>query len=375
MATFYEDTMRRRMLPNALGMQSAGGTLTQDVAPGQAATALPRSLAIRKQIAELEGSQDQDDGGMSTLNALAAQYAGESFAPLQAQFLKRAAASSPQARTQSQIARLMREAEIADRQEGQQALQAKRLEAQRQAETDRQRAAAERAAEVANLRRELANQRDETMRFLAEFRRPQTTGRAPAAGPAPTSAAPSAPFAPPAPLIITPDIDPSAAMGAEGSIRSTWNKIGDAFNAGNPNEANRMATTQLNALSAKTRTVLQDAFGGRPSNMQLQLIQPLLIQPNELLTGSGTAQARVRALKGMITEGINSQQSVLNAPNASKAQQTRALQKLQELQQLNAEYDALERAFPQQQQAAPATGMPSMDAIQAEIRRRQGVEP
>jgi hypothetical protein len=376
MATsFYEDSMerKRRMLPFSLGVQSPGGVLTQNVQPGQAtqaAASLPRSLELRRKIAELEGSQAEDDGGMSTLNALAAQFAGESFAPIQAQYLKRASASSPQARTQAQLARLMREAELADRQEGAQQLQAERLAAQQQAEAERRAAAAERATEAANLRRELANQRDETMRFLGELRRPQSAGRTTAAGAAATVDAPVTPSAPPAPLIVTPDIDPSAAMGAEGSIRSTWNKIGDAFNAGNPNEANRMATTQLNALSAKTRTVLQDAFGGRPSNMQLTLIQPLLIQPNELLTGSGTAQARVRALKGMITEGINSQQSVLKAPNVTKAQQTRALQKLQELQQLNAEYDALERAFPQQKQAVP--GMPSMDAIQAEIRRRQG---
>jgi len=379
MATsFYEDTIerRRRMLPMSLGVQSPDGVLTQNVQPGQAIqTALPRSLELRRKVAELEGSQAEDDGGMSTLNALAAQFAGESFAPIQAQYLKRAAASSPQARTQAQLARLMREAEIADRQEGAQQLQAERLAAQQQAEAERRAAAAERATEAANLRRELANQRDETMRFLGELRRPQSTNRTPAAAPAPTGAAPITPSAPAAPLIVTPDINPSAAMGAEGKVRSTWNKIGDMLNAGNPNEANRMATAQLNALSSKTRAVLQDAFGGRPSNMQLQLIQPLLIQPNELFTGSGTAQTRVQALKGMITEGINSQQAVLNAPNVSKAQQTRALQKLQELQQLNAEYDALGRAFPQQQQAAPATGMPSMDAIQAEIRRRQGVKP
>lgn len=374
--TFSEDSMerkRRMMLPQSLGV------LTQNVQPGQATQAtpsLPRSMEIRRQIAELEGSQAQDDSGLSMLAALAAEHAGESFAPIQAQYLKRAAASSPQARTQAQLARLMREAETAQQYEDRQALQAERLTAQQQAEAERRAAAAERATEAANVRRELANQRDETMRFLGELRRPQPAGRAPAPGAAPTSVAPVPPSTPPAPLIVTPNIDPSAAMGAEGKFRSTWNKVGDALNAGDPNEANRMATTQLNALSAKTRTVLQDAFGGRPSNMQLQLIQPLLIQPNELLTGAGTAQARVQALKGMITEGINSQQAVLNAPNVSKTQQTKALQKLQELQQLNAEYDVLGKAFPQQQQQQQTVpGMPSMDAIQAEIRRRQGAKP
>jgi hypothetical protein len=375
---FYIDSMKRRMLPMSLGVQSPSGVLTQNVQPGQATQAtpsLPRSMEIRRKIAELEGSQAEDDGGMSTLNALAAQFAGESFAPIQAQYLKRASASSPQARTQAQLARLMREAEIADRQEGQQALQAERLAAQQQAEAERRAAAAERAAQSDQLRRELAGQRDETMRFLAgqsaQLRRDLAGNRTPAAGLAPTGAAPVTPSAPAAPLIVTPDINPSAAMGAEGKVRSTWNKIGDALNAGNPNEANRMATAQLNALSSKTRAVLQDAFGGRPSNMQLQLIQPLLIQPNELFTGSGTAQTRVQALKGMITEGINSQQAVLSAPNVSKAQQTRALQKLQELQQLNAEYDALGRAFPQQQQAAPASAGGSYSDAEKERRYQE----
>jgi hypothetical protein len=171
---FYIDSMKRRMLPMSLGVQSPGGVLTQNVQPGQATQAtpsLPRSMEIRRKIAELEGSQAEDDGGMSTLNALAAQFAGESFAPIQAQYLKRASASSPQARTQAQLARLMREAEIADRQEGQQALQAERLAAQQQAEAERRAAAAERAAQSDQLRRELAGQSDATRRELAAIAR------------------------------------------------------------------------------------------------------------------------------------------------------------------------------------------------------------
>jgi len=173
MATsFYEDSMerRRRMLPMSLGVQSPDGVLTQNVQPGQSTQAtpsLPRSMEIRRRIAELEGSQAEDDGGLSMLAALAAEHAGESFAPIQAQYLKRAAASSPQARTQAQLARLMREAEIADRQEGQQALQAERLAAQQQAEAERRTAAAERATEAANLQREL---RDREERFRREMR-------------------------------------------------------------------------------------------------------------------------------------------------------------------------------------------------------------
>ena len=173
--TFYEDMLkRRRMLPQALGMQSPDGVLTQDVQPGNA---LPRSLGIRKQLAELEGQTDdmsaiqafarqQGESGQSAmLNALAAQFAGEQFQPVQGQFLKRAMAAQepmrvgkgmvtpdgkyivdPGAKREAQIGRLSREAEIADRSEAQQAAQSERIAAAREAaqlRADNQRAIAE----------------------------------------------------------------------------------------------------------------------------------------------------------------------------------------------------------------------------------------
>jgi hypothetical protein len=103
--TFADDVeQRKRMLPLAL---SFGNTLTNTVQPGQA---LPMTMRSRLQ----KVSQDLDaldakepdlsewqayarqrgqEGQSSMLNALAAQYAGENFQPLQAQLLKRAAAS------------------------------------------------------------------------------------------------------------------------------------------------------------------------------------------------------------------------------------------------------------------------------------------
>lgn len=107
--TFYEDTEeRKRLLPQALGTNSPAGVLTQNVKPG---TALPMTMRARlgKVYEDLDklDSQEPDmsalqafarqqgeSGQSSMLNALAAQYAGESFQPLQAQFLKRAAAAS-----------------------------------------------------------------------------------------------------------------------------------------------------------------------------------------------------------------------------------------------------------------------------------------
>lgn len=104
--TFAEDVEQRRraMLPMAL---SQGGTLSSSVQPGQA---LPMTMRQRlsKAYQDLDALESQDvdtsalqafarqqgeQGQTAMLNALAAQYAGESFQPVQAQFLKRAAAA------------------------------------------------------------------------------------------------------------------------------------------------------------------------------------------------------------------------------------------------------------------------------------------
>lgn len=105
---FYEDMLKRkRMLPQALGMQSPAGVLTQDVQPGNA---LPQSMRaraeeLRNRVSVLEGQepdisamqayakQQGESGNSAMLNALAAQFAGESFQPVQGQYLKRALAA------------------------------------------------------------------------------------------------------------------------------------------------------------------------------------------------------------------------------------------------------------------------------------------
>lgn len=105
---FYEDMLKRkRMLPQSLGMQSPAGVLTQDVQPGNA---LPQSMRaraaeLRKRVSDMEGQepdisamqayakQQGESGNAAMLNALAAQFAGESFQPVQGQYLKRALAA------------------------------------------------------------------------------------------------------------------------------------------------------------------------------------------------------------------------------------------------------------------------------------------
>jgi hypothetical protein len=109
--TFADDVERRKraMLPMAMSsLVSPGGTLSNSVQPGQA---LPMSMRQRlgkvyDELDKIEGQevdtsalqafarQQGQAGEQAMLNALAAQYAGENFQPVQAQFLKRAAAAS-----------------------------------------------------------------------------------------------------------------------------------------------------------------------------------------------------------------------------------------------------------------------------------------
>lgn len=104
------DAWDQVLLKKARGLQSPDGVLTQSVQPG---SALPmtaqryRELAMRyaqeasdAETAEPDLASAQEymrkrsgEGQSAMLNALAAQFAGEQFQPLQAQFLKRAAAA------------------------------------------------------------------------------------------------------------------------------------------------------------------------------------------------------------------------------------------------------------------------------------------
>lgn len=85
--------------------KSKGGTLTDAVQPGQsvlpnARAAMGQPMDYRQRAADLYAQgedmyqkyldKNEGTGEAATLNALAAQFAGEGFAPLQAQFLKKA---------------------------------------------------------------------------------------------------------------------------------------------------------------------------------------------------------------------------------------------------------------------------------------------
>lgn len=104
--TFAEDVEQRKRM-QGMTVMSPGGMLSSSVQPGQA---LPMSMRARlgKVYQDLDALDAQDvdtsalqafarqqgeQGQTAMLNALAAQYAGENFQPVQAQFLKRAMAA------------------------------------------------------------------------------------------------------------------------------------------------------------------------------------------------------------------------------------------------------------------------------------------
>lgn len=106
--SLYEDATGGQGLKRARQAYSPGGVLTTTVQP-QSGSMLPEARARLRRLVEqqaaLEGQepdtaalqayarQQGQAGESAMLNALAAQFAGESFAPVQAQFLKRAAAA------------------------------------------------------------------------------------------------------------------------------------------------------------------------------------------------------------------------------------------------------------------------------------------
>lgn len=115
---FYEDMLANGaiveppiMLPKTRKRQSAGGTVTQTVHPGQSdSSSVPTTArgkadyftqqGLNAYAAEPDVSGLQQyaqtraaDGDQSMLNALAAQFAGERFEPVQGQYLKRALAA------------------------------------------------------------------------------------------------------------------------------------------------------------------------------------------------------------------------------------------------------------------------------------------
>jgi hypothetical protein len=285
--------------------------------------------------------QQRRSGDSSMLNALAAQFAGEDFQPVQAQFLKRAMAAKepvkignygyvgedgqvvidPMYQREKTIDNLRRRA-----------ISLEQLATS--AETAAERNAAR--AQQDSIMNEIRLMNAQTQRMLAEGRYGDKT---------PTNQY-SVEGSTASPKIITPEVQPSEALGFKGVWQSGVNKVADAFGAGNPQDPNKVATDRLEALGNQTQLYLQDAVPGRPSNYLLQMLEKQAVRPNQMFMGPAGAQTRAQATIAVIDTGLSDLARILNNPTGySNNDIAQARDGYSRLSQLKAEYGALLGGF------------------------------
>lgn len=287
-------------------------------------------------------AQRQRQGQMDMVNALAAQYAGKGFQPVQETYLKRSlAAQTPQeigdygivaggkfttspfaGRKEQATGLLSMGNNILDNEEAM----------ARQNAADRRAAAREAASDARAAARERASMERLQLMLDTRFPKADVTDLPRIAEDA-------------TPKIITPDVDAQEAVGATGFWQHRWGQLGDAFGLGSPDNPNRKATERMQTLANQTQLYLQDAVPGRPSNYLLQMMEKQTIRPNELFTGAATGSARTQATIAVLDTGLNDLAGVIKNPQASKDDKAKAVASYKRLSQLKAEYNSLGQSF------------------------------
>lgn len=286
-------------------------------------------------------AQQRKQGDASMLNALAAQFAGDDFAPVQAQYLKRAMAAQEPVKIGNYgyvgadgevVVDPMYQREKTVDNLRRRAIQLETLASN--AETARERIAAQRAQqEVMN---EIRLMNAQTQRMMVEGRYGDGT----------PAQQVSVAGANSTPKIITPEVQPGEAVGFKGMWQSNINKLADAFGAGNPQDPNKVATDRLEALGNQTQLYLQDAVPGRPSNYLLQMLEKQAVRPNQLFMGEAGAQTRAQSTIAVIDTGLSDLARIINNPSGySKNDLAQARDGYNRLSQLKAEYNALLGGF------------------------------
>lgn len=335
-----DPTQPRTMLPRTR-KKSAGGSVTNNVKPddelGSGRGMLSRALQMVSQQPDVTAlnefaQQRMREGDSSMLNALAAQFAGSDFEPVQGVLLKRAmAAQEPQKVGNYGL------------------ISGGKFVADPYAARDTQaNAMMDIGGEL--FRDERATAREERMarQFAAQQERlaRQFAARQGGATAAPATAAVDVGGVAATPTIITPEVQPSEAVGLGGKWQSVWNKAFDAVGLGNPASANRVATERLDALANQTQLYLQDAVPGRPSNYLLQLLEKQAIRPNQAFMGEAGAASRVQATMAVIDTGLADNARIINNPAGYSANDVaKARDGYARLSQLKSEYQALGRGF------------------------------
>ena len=328
----------RSMLPRTR-KKSAGGSVTNNVKPedelGSGRGMLSRALQMVSQQPDVTAlnefaQQRMREGDSSMLNALAAQFAGSDFEPVQGVLLKRAmAAQEPQ--KVGNYGLISGGRFIADpftardaQADAMMSIGGKLLDNE------------EAAAREERMARQFA---DQQARLARQFAARQGGATA-----APVVGRPSQVGL--RPQIMTPEVQPGEALGLGGKWQSMWNKAFDAVGLGNPESANRVATERLDALANQTQLDLQAAVPGRPSNYLLQMLEKQAIRPNQAFMGEAGAAARVQATIAVIDSGILAHERVINDPvQYSRDEIAKAQDALARLNQLRLEYENFGRSL------------------------------
>lgn len=372
-------------------------------------TALPlarrRFLEASRQIEELQSQQPDfsqaqeyarrqgDLGQTSLLNALAAQYAGEGFQPLQAKFLRQAEASQQPLRIGSTM--ILPTGEVVRDPNAERAQRLGALERRADVAAGDIRlleTAAERRAENARLQQErLAARQAEAERdrqsrldlaaFAASLRQPAGGAQAQPATEIPLVSGLS---------IIPPNIQLSPAMGARGVFENYGSRIANLVGAGDPNAPSRETTAALDALATQTRATLTAAFPGRSSVELLKQLERHTIKPNEFFTGVASIPQKARVNIAMLEDALQrTQDSLRTVANIPPAQRSQMIQNGMRIQSLIQDYRTLSDAASRQTstaapqiaprgQPAAATGgrlTPAEEQELAALRARFGKQP
>ena len=355
-STFQEDfAARQRMLPQAVG---ASASLTDEVGGLPAARARQRRLeeqlaAIEGQEPDLSAMQDfaRQQGEMgqgALLNALAAQYAGESFQPLQAKFLRRAEASQQPLRVGTTMitptGEVMRDPFAAqERNVGNLGRRVDRAAGDvRLMETVQERIRADRERQRERLD-DRAAQYEQNRQLRLTIAQMTAAGRGGAGrGGAGAQASTGEPVIPASPYtrIIQPDINLGAAMGARGVAENALGRLANMVGGGDPNDAGRNATAQMEALHTQTLATMSGIFSGKESVHLLKILDQHAIKPNELFGGVAAVVPKAKANIAILQDAVRRLDEGI-AINTAPAQKAKLQQGKMQIQSLISEYQTL----------------------------------
>lgn len=152
---------------------------------------------------------------------------------------------------------------------------------------------------------------------------------------------PSAPpDAPPAPKL---DVEPG--VGGEGLFKEAANTVTDMFGAGMFFPEAAKASEALKRMNVVTKTTLQDAVPGRPSNYLLQEFDKLVVKPASLLQGEERTIIKLNGTRDLFDRAIRSIDTHLSAQNIGRTDRQKWQAKRIQLQGMKDQYDGLIAGF------------------------------